>query len=101
MRALKEFGSVQRLWQRADMSAFCCFLQSSSGLGEREVVTLDRWDSDISLQALEGKGLGAPAVSRSFSLPFKCKTKAVLAELRTLQSDSSALRSSVGTVLLL
>lgn len=70
------------------------------GFGEREVVTLDRWDSDISLQALEGKGLSAPAVSQSFSLPVKCKPKAVLAELRTLQSDSSALRSSVGTVLL-
>lgn len=91
---------MQQPWQRADISALRCFLQSSSGLGEREVVTLDRWDSDISLQALEGKGLGAPAVSQSFSLPVKCKPKAVLAELRTLRSDSSALRSSVGTVLL-
>lgn len=95
------FGSVCQRWDKAEISALCHFLQSSLGFWERQVVTLDRQSSDISLQAFKGKGLPvASAVSRLFSLPVKCKPKAVLAEIRTLRSDISVLRSSVETLLL-
>lgn len=64
-------------------------------------MTLDRQSSDISLQAFKGKGLPvASAVSWISSLPVKCKPKAVLAEIRTLRSDISVLKSSVETLLL-
>lgn len=80
---------------------FVTFSRVHLGLGGREVVTLGRQSGDINLQACKEKGLPvACAVSQIFSLPVKCKPNAVLAEIRTLWSDISVLRSSVATLLL-
>ena len=80
---------------------FVAFSRVHSGFGERDVVTLDRQNADISLQAFKEKGLPvASVVSQIFRLPVKHKPKALLAETGALRSDISVLRSSVGTLLL-
>lgn len=77
------------------------FLGVPVGFGARQAMTSDRPASESVSWSLQ-KSLSpvASAVSHIFSFTVKTKCKALLAEIRTLQSDVSVLRASVQTILL-